>query len=588
MPFFLRGSAAALLYSFVFGAYFSIVPKAEAQQEQNPQSQYYVGEGEVDLLRGVYLHSRDDISIGVKGSPGELVLTRYYGVRSRPGAFGSTTGHSQDVAVYRERFVEPPNGPGQNSYRFYVMVGNSMELFEKLYGTSTITYLGTSAGTQRLTEAGATGPYTYTGPNGLTINFDALTSCPNIGFPSVNCGVANTLTKPSAEAATFHYDTLTSGPRLRLVKNNFGYALGFDYRSATSRDVLKVCSVNLADNYVTTASPCPVGSRAAQYVWPTSGAITGVTDPAGQTTTYTYSVGLASIKSPASASADITISYYSLSGKVSSLTYANGAAWTYTYQTQNFPWDVAPSNYWTEVTTPLSNMTLHNLAGPRPQSIQNPLGQTRSFQYVTIKSLLQRITEPEGNYTYYTYGVRDNVTETRIVAKSGSGLSDIVSTAAYPATCTNYKTCDKPTSVTDARGNTTDYTYDTAHGGVLTETGPAVGGIRPQKRYTYTQRYAWIKNSGGTYVQAPTPVWLLTAEEYCKTTAASGSSCAGGASDEVVTAYDYGPNSGPNNLTLRGVVVDSGGLNLRTCFGYDSIGNRISQTEPNAGLTSCP
>lgn len=149
------------------------------------------------------------------------------------------------------------------------------------------------------------------------------------------------------------------------------------------------------------------------------------------------------------------------------------------------------------------------------------------------------------------------------------------------------KLCSKPLTRIDPKGNVTDYTYDPAHGGVLTETLPAVNGVRPQTRYTYAQRSAWIKTSTGTFVQATTPVWVMTQKSICKSGAASGAGCAT-ASDEVRTTYDYGPNSGPNNLLLRGMVADATGLALRTCYRYDNQGNKISETKPRAGLASCP
>ena len=68
--------------------------------------------------------------------------------------------------------------------------------------------------------------------------------------------------------------------------------------------------------------------------------------------------------------------------------------------------------------------------------------------------------------------------------------------------------------------------------------------------------------------------------------------CAAGALDEVRTAYDYGPNSGPNNLLPRGqaVTAEAGGqlVTHRTCYGYDARGRRISETQPNANLSTCP
>jgi YD repeat-containing protein len=88
-------------------------------------------------------------------------------------------------------------------------------------------------------------------------------------------------------------------------------------------------------------------------------------------------------------------------------------------------------------------------------------------------------------------------------------------------------------------------------------------------------------------------IWIQTATSTCRTSAATGTPCAT-AGDEVRTEFDYGPDSGPNNLQLRGQTVTStdGGVTttLRTCYGYDSLGRRISETQPNgtASLTSCP
>jgi hypothetical protein len=149
--------------------------------------------------------------------------------------------------------------------------------------------------------------------------------------------------------------------------------------------------------------------------------------------------------------------------------------------------------------------------------------------------------------------------------------------------------CNKPLSEIDANGNQTDFTYDQAHGGILTVTGPAVNGIRPQTRSAYVQRQAMIRNASNAIVATGVPIWLLSQTSTCRTGAASGNGCAI-AGDEVITTYDYGPATGANNLLLRGVVVDAGGLNLRTCYRYDTLGNRISETRPEGttALTACP
>jgi hypothetical protein len=209
-------------------------------------------------------------------------------------------------------------------------------------------------------------------------------------------------------------------------------------------------------------------------------------------------------------------------------------------------------------------------------------------------------TEPEGDDTMIGRDERNNITSIVRTPKPNTGLPPItVYTASYPVHCTNPRTCNKPTAATDANGNTTDYTYAPEHGGVLTETGPlaptrqndgSMANVRPQKRYEYAQRTAWTSNGAGGYVAGP-PMWLLMRERRCRTSAASGATCAGGAADEIVTDYDYGPNSGPNNLLLRGIAVSAhdgtGVVTRRTCYGYDVNGNRISETQPNANLATC-
>ena len=211
-------------------------------------------------------------------------------------------------------------------------------------------------------------------------------------------------------------------------------------------------------------------------------------------------------------------------------------------------------------------------------------------------------SEPEFDETLVDRDERNNITAITRYPKPNTGLPPrTVYQASYPVDCSNPRTCNRPTSITDGNGNTSTYTYAPEHGGVLTETGPlaptrqsdgSMANVRQQKRYEYAQRYAWIGNGVGGYMHASTPIWLLARERHCISTAPSGSSCAGGAADEVITDYDYGPDSGPNNLNLRGMTVtayvNGAAVTQRTCYGYDLSGNKISETQPNAQLASCP
>ena len=129
----------------------------------------------------------------------------------------------------------------------------------------------------------------------------------------------------------------------------------------------------------------------------------------------------------------------------------------------------------------------------------------------------------------------------------------------------------------------------------MTGPAPTAGAPQPQTRHGYAQRYAWLSNGAGGYAQATTPIWVRTFTSMCRSSAATGNPaapCAAGALDEVRTVYDYGPDSGPSNLLLRGQAVtaeEQGSLvTHRTCYGYDARGRRISETRPNANAGSCP
>jgi len=157
------------------------------------------------------------------------------------------------------------------------------------------------------------------------------------------------------------------------------------------------------------------------------------------------------------------------------------------------------------------------------------------------------------------------VTEHRLKPKPGSTAADIVTTWTYPAcSLSNFRICNQPTTMVDPRGNQTDYVYAAAHGGLLSETGPAdAAGARRLTSYAYTPYTA----GGSTF-------YLRTA----KTERIS-------ASESTTTTFGYDP---ARKYAVKETVTDSGGLNLRTCFANDAQGRVVGKTEPKAGLGSCP
>jgi len=228
------------------------------------------------------------------------------------------------------------------------------------------------------------------------------------------------------------------------------------------------------------------------------------------------------------------------------------------------------------------------MAGPT-QKVTNADGSYYSYQS-SVANPIVSFTDASLAVTSYTYDTRQNLTsETRTPVPGSGTTGQLVRTASYPVSCANPLTCNKPDYVIDANNNRTDFTYDPNHGGLLTETGPAVNGIHPQKRYTYVQRFAWYLGSAGVMTQETRPIWVLSSESHCISgaPASSGTGCSV-ANDEVVTTYDYGPDSGPNNLLLRGQAVTWNGQTHRVCFGHDRSGNKIWESAPNAAPSSCP
>lgn len=390
---------------------------------------------------------------------------------------------------------------------------------------------------------------------------------------------------------------------LRTVTSNKGFAVVFDYVSATQ--TITACGYNLSVTYVDANSTCAAATLKTSYAFSNASGnlrLISATDTGGNVSNWTYAgTMLDCITFPASATCRFQNSYGNQPGEtvdstmpdqVRKQTMPTGEIWLYTYsfpqggdQPPLLPGQVRTT--YGNIYDPLGNHSLVQYKNGVASAMTTPAG-TVTYTFNGLCPL--SITYPEGNALQFVSSNSCNIGSKTAVPKPGSPLSSTIVSVAYPAELTcDFATrlCDKPTSKTDELGRQTDYTFDTANGQILTETLPAIGGIRPQTRFTYAQRYAWVKNSGGTYVQAATPVWVLTQKSICKSGAASGAGCVT-PSDEVRTTYDYGPNSGPNNLFLRGTVEDSTGAALRTCYGYDWRGNKVSETRPRAGLASCP
>ncbi len=386
---------------------------------------------------------------------------------------------------------------GQLTNNVVVMtIGGDQSVFYKLADGTYHSPLG-NAGT--LTLSG--GLYTYKTPQQVTYNFNAA-------------GNLTTIVHPAGVTVTLTY----TGSNLTSVTNGLGRTLTFSYTG----------------NFLTTVSDGT--GRSVSYVVDVNNDLTQFTDENSQVTKYVYGAPgqLTQIFLPQNPLNAAETNVYDTLGRVKTRTDANGNVYNYFFAGSR-----------SQITDPAGNNRVwyFNSSGHMTSFIDQ-LGNKTTYQYDGLDRLVQE-TMPEGNYTVWTFDGTNNILTETNVPKSGSGLSNIVSTWTYDATY------NRPHTLLDPRGNTWTWNYDPATSNLLSFVKPVVGGQTPQESWTYNGRGQ---------------VLLYTDETG------------------VVTQFNYDVAT----ENLLSVVADLGmapHLNLTTTFGHDSVGNFTSVTDPNNNQT---
>jgi RHS repeat-associated protein len=542
-----------------------------------PVAQSIDGNG-VDMALGTFNVSAPDLSIGPAGPRGLIYSRELRGAGWRD-SLAATISHD-------------------SSGKVIVSIAGSSDRFTQ----SGSTYTATEGNGATLTYNGAV--YTYTSRDGTVADFSAANGQYD-RFVS-NIGWVRDITTPNGTKSTYEYlgrnycphyldaeirtcsEPLARSVRLQSVTNNAGYQLKLTYSSNTLTDIddlgawQTLTSVKGINNAVEYCAPS-ADSCSLSGSWPTvsysrSGSYDTATNAAGEATRYTLdsSQRITGIKRPTASSDDVTI-VYDINDRISSLTRA-GVTFTYS-------WSDSGNTRTMTMTGPLSAQVVatSDIDTSLLRTITDALGRQTSYDYDSSHRLT-KVTLPENNYIQYTYDARGNRTQMLAHAKSSSSLSDIITNASFASSCSNAKTCNQPTSTTDARGNTTDYTYDSTHGGLLTATAPAptTSAVRPENRIAYTALQAYYKNSGGSIVASGTSIYLPTSTSACQT----GSSCSG-TGDEATTSISYGPQSAGTANNLLPVSSSSGNgngsLTATSAATYDSIGNLLTVDGPLSG-----
>ena len=506
-----------------------------------------VDENGVDLVQGDFRMSFKEGSIG--SGRGELALVR----------------RNATLAPYdwdQVTFFKSGSGSGA-TYRIGLPGGTS--------DTFTGAFLTAAKHNGATLTRNNSWDYTYTAADGTEINFTDPTDSYDVETDVISsfCGphegsscelLPSQMTSATGQAVAFTWDLYTTPDgtggttyfyRLAGVANSFGYSVEFayaydSYGSSTPPPLSwrQRSTATFRNNAVSTAAQGTVS-----YSYPSSGTA-DVTDMAGQT----WRVTATSIRRPGESSASFTVA-----GSASAVTGVTRDGITTSYARS-----VSSGTITMTRTDPVSHTDtiVSSATTGRPSSVTDRYGHTTSYTYDSYNRLT-RVTQPEGGYVNYTLDGRGNTTETRAVAKSGSGLSDLVATAVYPSSCSYAATCNEPTSTTDARGNTTDYTYD-ASGQVATVTAPAptTGADRPQVRTTYSL-------TSGDYA--------LATVSTCKSGTAP--TCVGTA-NETITSTSYDSNGNVTGVTVK---AGDNSLSATTAAIYSPLGDVVSVDGPQSG-----
>ncbi len=467
-----------------------------------------------------------------------------------------------------------------------VTIGNRSLAFTLTGGA----YVNQQASGETLTSGGGEyGPYTLTLNDGTIIVFDGTTlTPPNYGIKYYKKGaaaVANYMQRPNGEKVSFKYKVFlgedAGGPmsvlRLQSVSSSSGYLTKIDYSSPNYDNgwynISKVTLINTGTDY---CDPAADACSSLTQTWPSltyvgNSALRTETDNLNRTTTYKS----LSIRRPSSATDNFVVTNDG-TGKVASV---NSDGITYQYA-----WALAYPNMTATVTNPGGSQRVYVTDTVKNVllSEKDELNRTTTYAYDTYGRLTAR-TSPEGNQLSYVYDARGNVTQSSVIAKAGSGLANIITTANFDANCLQAVKCNKPNWTRDAANNQTDYTYDAAHGAPLTVTLPAdASGVRPQTRFSYAPKQAYFKNATGTIVASGINHQKLATISECS----SGASCAGAATERKTT-LDYGPQSAgiANNLLPVNSTVSAGDNSVTSTTGviYDQIGNTTAIDGPLAG-----
>lgn len=378
-------------------------------------------------------------------------------------------------------------------------------------------------------------------------------------YPDKTVKVATSISYPDGEVITISY---ADAWRPNLVRSSLGYYLSIVYKDSSTGSAASVGLYSEANP----STPLRQFIYGNGTITDTGGRVYHCTD-CGNVVSAPEEANNDTLTLPGEASASISVSGGGVNGLVSSVTN-DGVAWNYTYANVSFQY--SSGLYWYDSVTATGPNNYHVVYGVTQTqggfgagrnivtSSTDSLGRKTSFAY-DDQFRVVNVVSPGGGQVVVSYDDYSNITQSTAKAKSGSGLSDLVTQANYDIANCSGVLCYRPTWYRDARGNQTDYAYN-SYGLVTEATAPAdANGVRRKTYITYT-------------TDAP---YRKSVVRECGDTTTCGTN------REIRTEYTYWGNTALPATVSR--IDAAAGTTLTTTYTYDDAGQVLSEDGPLAG-----
>ena len=544
----------------------------DCEEDEYPTAQVsytpYLSSEPINMLSGGYTYTNDDISVGSSSFPFGLTVKRSYdsSARAQQTALGYGWRHNFMVsAVVNSDSFESfgdhnPLSAVPTVVAAYVM-GDLMKPLTATISDTVVASLSASwlmdqlvknsvmitqdSGTKEFIKIPtADGTGLYVPPPGdasvLVVNADKTIT---ITDKSKNvqtfdaAGNVSSWRDSNGNTVTFTYQTtsIVNQELLQTVSNGMGRTLTFAYNGASQL-------TSITD-----------GSRTVSYAYDGAGNLSTYTDSSSTpaTTRFAYDQlgSLTQTFNPSFPNTAFMTNVYDGFGQVKTQADAFGNVWYYMFANGKRSQEVDPAGG--------THVLYYDGKGNQTLDVKQTGALTTDQTAMSYDGLgrIMTTTNPNGDSVTNTYDVSHNIltkTTSPIPGTTdplnGNPATPIVQSWTYDPTY------NKPLTATDGLGYVTSYAYD-GNGNQISITQPAV--TKPG------------------VASAASPVSTFTYGAHGLVATATDQ-------EGQVTAYGYAPTTFDKISVKR----DSGRLNLTTSYGYDSVGNVISTTDPSGNTTT--